>query len=82
VVRQSAQVKASRRLDIRSKATVAAPRTKREGRRRRGGDLVTTARDPVAAAARDLAAAVAVAAAWGTTDPTTVAVLRGDGEVE
>jgi hypothetical protein len=78
VVRQSAQVKASRRLDIRSKATVAAPRTKREGRRRRGGgDLVTTARDPVAAAARDLAAA-----AWGTTDPTTVAVLRGDGEVE
>jgi hypothetical protein len=31
VVRQSAQVKASRRLDIRSKVTVAAPRTKREG---------------------------------------------------
>jgi hypothetical protein len=43
---------------------------------------VTTTRDPVAAAARDLAAAVAVAAAWGTMDPTTVAVLRGDGEVE
>jgi hypothetical protein len=37
---------------------------------------VATARDP-AAAARD-----PVAAAWGTTDPTTVAVLRGDGELE
>jgi hypothetical protein len=46
-------------------------------------DPATVARDPVAAA-RDptTVAQDPVAAAWGTTDPTTVAVLRGDREVE
>jgi hypothetical protein len=67
--------KASRRLDIHSKATVAAPRTQREGwRRRGGGDMVATARDPAAAArdpvaaARDPAAAARDPAA-ATRDP-------------